>query len=157
MSTDVTSERRARMFPRLTETQLARIAAVGTRRAVKVGEVVFEAGDRNSAFFVVAEGALEILRLSGRRSLVRARVVEDGALIELDREHLRVLVQRDFELSEILLRAFILRRIELVSEGKSELVLVGSRHSASTMALRTFLTRNAQPFTYDDVETDPAV
>jgi thioredoxin reductase (NADPH) len=168
------------MFPRLTEAQVARIASVGTRRMVKAGEVVFEVGDRDTAFFVVLEGELEILRplatgeervvlhgrgeftgeinmLSGRRALVRGRVARDGELLVVDREHLRILVQRDVEISEILMRAFILRRVGLVAQGGGPLVLVGSRHSASTLKLREFLTRNAQPFTYQDVDADPAV
>ena len=177
---DPTSEHRARMFPQLTPAQVERIEKLGTRRRVKAGEVVFEVGDRKTAFFVVLEGALEILRpvgdgearvvlhgpgeftgeinmLSGRRALVRGRVAQDGVLIEVDNGRLRELVQRDFELSEILMRAYILRRVGLIAEGTSALVLIGSRHSASTMAIRAFLTRNAQPFTYEDVETDPAV
>ncbi len=168
------------MFPRLTEAQVARIASVGTRRMVKAGEVVFEVGDRDTAFFVVLEGELEVLRplatgeervvlhgrgeftgeinmLSGRRALVRGRVARDGELLVVDREHLRILVQRDAEISEILMRAFILRRVGLVAQGGGPLVLVGSRHSASTLKLREFLTRNAQPFTYQDVDADPAV
>jgi thioredoxin reductase (NADPH) len=177
---DSRSERLERMFPRLTEAQVARIASLGARRKVKAGEVVFEVGDRDTAFFVVLTGELEILRpnaggeervvlhgpgeftgeinmLSGRRALVRGRVARDGELIVVDRERLRILVQRDAELSEILMRAFILRRVGLVAQGGGPLVLVGSRHSASTLRLREFLTRNAQPFTYQDVETDPAV
>jgi thioredoxin reductase (NADPH) len=176
---DATS-RSEHMFPRLTEAQIARIASLGARRQVKAGEVVFEVGDRDTAFFVVLTGELEILRpsaggeervvlhgpgqftgeinmLSGRRALVRGRVTRDGELIVVDREHLRLLVQRDAELSEILMRAFILRRVGLVAKGGGPLVLVGSRHSASTMRLREFLTRNAQPYTYEDVEADPAV
>ncbi len=168
------------MFPRLTEEQIERVANLGTRRKVAAGDVVFEVGDRDTAFFVVLAGELEILRplvsgeervvlhgrgeftgeinmLSGRRALVRGRMARDGELIVVDREHLRLLVQRDAELSEILMRAFILRRVGLVASGGGPLVLVGSRHSASTMKLREFLTRNAQPFTYEDVEADPAV
>jgi thioredoxin reductase (NADPH) len=168
------------MFPRLNAAQIDRIATLGKRRKVKTGDVMFDAGDRNTAFFLVIEGAIEILRpvaggeervvlqgpgeftgeinmLSGRRALVRGRVAEDGEVVEVDREHLKALVQRDFELSEILMRAFILRRAGLVSMGTSALVLIGSRHSARTLTLREFLTRNAQPFTYEDVETDPAV
>jgi thioredoxin reductase (NADPH) len=174
------TNRRAQMFPTLTPAQVERIEKLGTRRKVTKGEVVFEVGDTKTAFFVVVEGALEILRptaegeaqvvlhgpreftgeinmLSGRRALVRGRVAQDGELIEVDRDRLRELVQRDFELSEILMRAFILRRVGLIAEGGSALVLIGSQHSASTMALREFLTRNAQPFTYEDVDADPAV
>src|SRR5450432_3893283 len=178
---DTTTDRREHIFPRLTEAQIERVSRLGTRREVKAGELVFEVGDRDTAFFVVLEGELEILRptagggeervvlqgpgeftgeinmLSGRRALVRGRAASDGALIVVDREHLRLLVQRDAELSEILMRAFILRRVGLVAQGGGSLVLIGSRHSASTMTLREFLTRNAQPFTFEDVEADPAV
>jgi thioredoxin reductase (NADPH) len=174
-------ERRKQMFPCLTPAQLARVAAIGQQRPATRGEVLFEPGDQNSAFFVVLRGAIEIVRprgdggedpvtllgpgeftgeinmLSSRRNLVRGRVVEDGEIVAVDREHLRALVQRDSELSEILMRAFILRRVSLVMDGVSDMVLLGSRHSAATLHLKEFLTRNGQPFTYQDVETDPDV
>jgi thioredoxin reductase (NADPH) len=176
----MTPERRARMFPKLTPAQIERITPLGTPRRVKAGEVLYEVGDRHTSFFVIVTGAVEILRpvdegevrvamegpgeftgeinmLSARASLVRARADEDGEVIEIDREHLRTLVQHDYELSQILMRAFILRRAGLISEGGSSLILIGSRHSAATMSIREFLTRNAQPFRYDDVEADPAV
>ncbi len=95
--------------------------------------------------------------LSARRSLVRARVSGDGVVIVLERDDLRTLVQRDPEISEILMRAFILRRIALAAQSNDDLVLIGSRHSGSTQHIREFLSRNGQPFTYQDVETDPGV
>ncbi len=177
---EVTVERRAQMFPVLTPAQMARICSIGQRRSVKAGEILFHIGDRDTLFFVVVAGAVELLReagerdervalqgpgeftgeinmLSGRRTLVRAVVVEDGEVVAVDREHLRTLVQRDAELSEILMRAFILRRVALIAESAGNMVLVGSRHSANTMRLREFLVRNAHPFTYQDVESDPGV
>src|SRR4029078_6032898 len=104
-----------------------------------------------------AEFTGEINMLSARRSLVRARAAADGAVISVDREDLRTLVQRDSELSEILMRAFILRRVALANLPTNDLVLLGSRHSGSTQRLREFLSRNGQPFTYQDVEADPSV
>ena len=178
--TDPYVERRAQMFPSLTLAQIARISGVGERRSVRSGEVLFELGEQNIRFFVVIEGAIEIVRpvdgreeritvhgpgeftgeinmLSARRAIVRGRALGDGSIVVVDREHLRALVQRDFELSEILMRAFILRRVALIAHGGSGLVLIGSRHSASTLHIREFLTRNAQPFTYQDLESDPDV
>jgi thioredoxin reductase (NADPH) len=99
----------------------------------------------------------EINMLSARRTLVRGRALGDGSIVVVDREHLRALVQRDFELSEILMRAFILRRVALIAHGVSGLVLIGSRHSAHTLRIREFLIRNGQPFTYQEVESDPDV
>lgn len=172
--------RREQMFPRLTPAQLARIGQIGQPRAVRAGELLFDVGEQNGCFFVVVEGELEVLRpvrggeervtlhgageftgeinmLSARRALVRARMTTDGRVLVVSRDELRALVQRDSELSEILMRAFILRRVALVAEGGSDLVLLGSRHSAGTMRLKEFLTRNGQPFLYQDVDTDPGV
>jgi len=57
-------------------------------------------------------------------------------------------------MSEILMRAFILRRLELVRRGWGPIVLMGSRHSAQTLELREFLGRNGFPYTYVDLDTD---
>jgi thioredoxin reductase (NADPH) len=95
--------------------------------------------------------------LSGRRALVRARASESGEAIELDREHLLALVQTDSELSEILMRAFILRRVELIAHGFGDVVLIGSSHCAGTLRVKEFLTRNAHPYTYIDLDRDADV
>ena len=178
--TDPYLDRRDQMFPRLTPAQMGRISALGERRRIRAGEVLFELGEQHARFFLVLEGAIEIVRpvdgheeritvhgpgeftgeinmLSSRRAIVRARAVGDGSIVVVDREHLRAVVQRDAELSEILMRAFILRRVALIAQAHTGLVLIGSRHSARTLQIREFLSRNAQPFTYQDVETDPGV
>jgi len=67
--------------------------------------------------------------ITGRRALARARVTAPGEVIELDREQLLALVQTDAELSEILMRAFILRRSELIAGGFGDVVLIGSAHA----------------------------
>ena len=173
-------DRAAQMFPRLTPAQIQRISTIGHRRDVHAGDVLFDVGDQNTPFFVVVSGTVDLVRLIGdreepitvvhpgefsgemnmlsaRRSLVRGRVASDGEVIVVDRAALRTLVQRDSELSEILMRAFILRRTALMSQDNNDLVLLGSRHSGSTQHIREFLSRNGQPFTYEDVETDPSV
>ncbi len=177
---DVYLNRREQMFPRLTPAQIERLGGCGQARRVAAGEVLFDSGDQNTEFFVVLQGAIELLRpamahderivtlgpgeftgeinmLSGRRSLVQARVAEEGSIFVLEREGLLALVQKDSELSEILMRAFILRRMALISNSGSDLVLIGSSHSLATLDLKAFLTRNGQPFTYQDVESDPSV
>ncbi|MFL5308455.1 MAG: FAD-dependent oxidoreductase [Polyangia bacterium] len=173
-------DRIAQTFPTLAPAQIERIAAAGRRTSVPAGEVLVEVGDQNTRFFVVLSGGVEIMQpmaggeklivrhgigqftgelnmLSARRSLVRARAAEPTDVIAVDRDALRRLVQTDPELSEILMRAFILRRLALVEGGSDALVLIGSRHSGDTMRIKEFLSRNGQPFQYEDVETDPAV
>jgi thioredoxin reductase (NADPH) len=79
-------------------------------------------------------------------------VTEPGAVIELDRDRLLALVQTDSELSEILMRAFILRRVELIAQGIGDVVLIGSDHSAATLRIKEFLTRNGYPYAYIDLD-----
>lgn len=168
-----------RLFPTLTSAQIARIAAHGTARQVQRGEVLVEAGE-NPRFFVVTAGNIEIVRpvkgteevvavcgpgqftgevnmLSGRRGFLRIRASASGEVIALERERLLALVQTDSELSDILMRAFILRRVELIARGIGDAVLVGSSHSSGTLRIKEFLTRNGHPYSYLDLDRDADV
>ncbi len=168
------------MFPALTPAQVGRIAAQGHVRPVRQGEVLIEAGEQVVPFFVVTAGRVEVVRpsgtaetlvavhgpgqftgevnmLSGRRALFRARVAEAGEVVEMDPERLQGLVQTDSELSEILMRAFILRRVELIAQGIGDVVLVGSTHCSGTLRVQEFLTRNGHPYSYLDLDRDDDV
>jgi thioredoxin reductase (NADPH) len=166
-------------FPRLTPAQVARIAAHGRVRSVAHDEVLLEPGERAAHFYVVTSGAIEVVRpsapgelvavfepgmftgevtmLSGRPGLGRIRAREAGDVIEVDREDLLALMQTDGELSEIFMRAFILRRVELIARDVGDVVLVGSSHSQGTLRVKEFLTRNGHPYSYLDLERDDGV
>ncbi len=174
------SSRVEHIFPKLTPAQISRIAAHGHTRAVRSGEVLVEQGDSATPFFVVVSGEIEIVRpsgaaetlitihgpgeftgevnmLSGRRTLVRLRATKQGEVIELDRQKMMALIQTDAELGEILTRAFILRRVELVAAGVGDIILIGSIYSASTLRIKEFLMRNGHPYSYIDLEHDQDV
>jgi thioredoxin reductase (NADPH) len=176
----LTSSSIEKIFPKLTSAQLSRIAARGHIRAMEGGEVLHEQGHRSAPFFVVISGELEVVRpsvpvetlvtvyepgqftgevgtLSGRRSLFRVRATKPGRVIELDRQQMLALVQTDAELGQILMRAFILRRVELIAAGVGDIVLVGSTYSASTLRIKEFLMRNGHPYSYMELERDPDV
>jgi thioredoxin reductase (NADPH) len=170
-------------FPTLTPAQIARVAAHGSVRTFQAGEILVEAGQQIVPFFVITAGHVEIVQpssragdmetlvvrhgpgqftgeinmLSGRRSLVRARAAEPAEVIELDREHLLELVQNDADLGEVVMRAFILRRVELIAHGIGDAVLIGSAHCAGTLRAREFLTRNGHPYAYIDLDHDTGV
>src|SRR5215213_12004885 len=55
------------------------------------------------------------------------------------------------------MRAFILRRVELVAAGVGDIVLIGSMHSAGTLRIKEFLMRNGHPYSYIDLDRDPEV
>lgn len=180
MSTQLTplaADVRGEAFPTLTAEQIIRIRAVSKVRKVEVGEILFEPGDSDLPFFVILSGSLDIVQpdrqgerlvvtheaggftgeitmISGRRSLARGRVTAAGEFLEMSNDQLRTLVARDAELSEIFMRAFILRRVQLINRGQGNVILLGSRHSAQTLRLREFLTRNGHPHTYVDLDTD---
>jgi thioredoxin reductase (NADPH) len=172
--------RAEQIFPVLTAAQISRIAAIGRMRAIQSGEVLVEQGDGAIPIFVVVSGELEAVlptsttetlitvfragqftgevnTLSGRRALARLRARQPGAMIELSRENVLALVQTDAELSEILMRAFILRRVELLRQGVGDVTLVGSSHSADTLRIKEFLTGNGHPYTYIDLDRDADV
>jgi len=168
------------MFPVLTSDQHARVLAHGQRRTVEQVEIVVELNEHVTKVFVVVSGQLHILQvsnnqehivaicnpgmftgelnvLSGRRGLVRIRAAEKSELIEIEREALQALVEIDSELSDIFLRAFILRRLELIAREVGDIVLIGSSHSLDTLRIKEFLTRNYQPYSYIDLERDAEV
>ena len=171
-------ERSKDMFPELTEAQIERIRPLGITRPIKRGEILFDQGDVGVHFFVFLSGAMEIVQpdgirekpitthggrgeftgevsmISGRRALVRGRVTEDGEVIDVPPEGVQRLIQTDSELSEIMMRAFILRRVELIRRGQGDVVMLGSRHCSGTLRLREFLGRNGHPYTYVDLDTD---
>ena len=169
-----------RMFPTLTRAQLERVAAQGRVRPIQAGEVLVEPGQQIVPFFVVRAGAIEIIRpsgtaetlvvvygpgqftgevnmLSGRPAMLRVRVGESGEALEVDRERLLALVQTDSELGELIMRAFILRRVELIAHGLGDVVLIGSNHCAGTLRVKEFLTRNGHPYSYIDLDRDTDV
>jgi thioredoxin reductase (NADPH) len=164
-------------FPTLTAQQVSRIAAHGRRRQTASGDVLVEAGARLVPCFVVVSGELEVVQLSGtaetlivrhhpgqfsgegsmitgRPAMARVRVGKPGEVIQLDREQLLGLIQTDAELSEILMRAFILRRVELIARDLGDVVVIGSTHSPGTLRVKEFLTRNGHPFQYLDLDRD---
>jgi thioredoxin reductase (NADPH) len=173
-----TRETLPRAFPTFTPEQIDRIRPLGRVRPVKAGEVLYQPGDVAVPFFVLLSGRMDIVQpdlegerliarhdpgeftgemsmISSQRCLVIGRVTEDGEFLEVSNENLRTLVARDAELSEILMRAFIMRRMELIRHGWGNLTVLGSQHSARTLEVREFLSRNGYPYSYIDLDRDP--
>lgn len=176
----LTRARVEQIFPKLTPSQIDRFAARGHIRTIDNGEVLYEQGQTGAPLFVVVSGELEVIRpllsvetlvtvhetgqftgevgtLSGRPTLFRVRASKPGRVIELDRQQILALLQGDDEIGQILMRAFILRRAELIASGVGDVVLVGSTESADTLRIKEFLMRNGQPYNFIDLERDPDV
>jgi thioredoxin reductase (NADPH) len=170
------NEQHRQMFPALTAAQIAELAPLGTERTFAPGEMVWNIGDRSTDFYVVLAGTLEIVSrdafgeetviashtagrfsgettmLSGRARMVAARAGSNLRALAIPVERLRELMVTNARLGEIIMRGFIRRRARMISEGTSDLLVVGSRHCAGTQQLLEFVTRNGLPYNFMDLE-----
>ena len=170
----------ALMFPTLSAAQIARIASHGVIRPISRDEVLIERGQTDVPFFVVTAGEIEIIRASGlgdrviaiitpgqftgeasmildRPAMSRLRASEAGEVVELTRDGMHTLIQTDAEIGDVLMKALMYRRSALVAQGIGDVLLIGSVHSAATLRIKAFLTRNGHPYKYLDVDREPDV
>jgi thioredoxin reductase (NADPH) len=173
------SSRQPQMYPKLRAAQLSRLEAHGNTLATRGGQVLTEPGERHP-MYVVLSGSIEVVQVglagevlvalheagsfSGELSTlrgvggpVRMRVREAGEVLVITEPNLRIIVQTDPELSEVFLRAYILRRARLIESQSGDVVLLGSTRSADTLRLQQFLTRNTFPFVNLDLDSDSGV
>jgi thioredoxin reductase (NADPH) len=179
-SLDDLSSRRSQMFPTLSEVQLSRVRSMAVEKTFDPGQIVFEQGDRDVPFYVILEGELEVVHprgksedpvtlqlakeftgeasfLTDRSSLLRGRAKGPLRVLRVEHARLRSIIQTDPELSELFMRAFILRRVALLSGGLGDAVVIGSRDSADTLRVQSFLMHNGHPYRYVDLNKDPDV
>jgi thioredoxin reductase (NADPH) len=163
--------------PILTAPQIERLRAFATPRQAAAGEILYEPGDATPPVFIVISGGIkilavggveertvttygpgqfsgELLMIAGRKSIYRCQVTETGTLLELSAKDLRTIIGKDAELGDVFMKAFLARRLSLTDKGEGNVVVLGSRYSANTLAAREFLTRDGHPFTYLDLDVD---
>jgi thioredoxin reductase (NADPH) len=164
--------REHQMFPILDVAQVetARRFASGPSRIFEPGETLYDIGELGVPAWLVLEGGVDVVRraglsqevaiithgpgqftgevsqLAGRASLAAARAGKDGCTAApFDAAHLRALMVGSADVGEILMRAFILRRVALIEEGGAGSILIGDPESAAIMRLQGFLTRSGFP------------
>ena len=162
--------------PTLSREHIARVRSVAQLRSVRSGEILYEPSHPDVPLFIVLEGTVSITRagedekvlavreqgqftgemsvISGSRSLLTARVTNDGVVLELSRDKVLSLMAKDTELGDILMGAFVARRLLMIQLGEGNVILFGTKGSARTLAIREFLTRNGHPFAYVDIDND---
>jgi thioredoxin reductase (NADPH) len=172
-------ERAAQIFPTLTVEQVARVSAYGTEECVPEGTLVFERGQRSVDFLLVLEGAIEIFDraatgetnvftvhgdrqftgemdlFNDRQILVSGRAQRDSRVVRIRRPDFRRLVSGEPDVGEIIMRAFILRRVGLIRHAQGGVVLIGAGHAGDTLRLQRLMTRNGYPHRLLDTERDP--
>lgn len=164
-------------YPRLSDDQVATLAAGGARRTVGTGEMLVREGERADYFFIILSGKVavstvddagnrrvtrvhgpgrflgELGDLEGQAAFYTAEVVEPGEVLVVPTERVRALVAHDPALSDLILRAYLWRRSLLIQEG-SGFRIIGSCYSPDTVRLREFAARNRLPHRWFDLERD---
>jgi thioredoxin reductase (NADPH) len=170
--------REAQTFPRLSPEMMDRVAGYGSAESLPAAAVLFERGERSVDFFVVVEGSIEMFDydhheprvfvtltprqftgeldlFNDRKVLVSGRTGSDSRIIRIPRIGFRQLVTGEPDIGEIIMRAFVLRRMGIIRHATGGTVLIGPGHTADTQRLERFLTRNGYPHRLLDTESDP--
>ena len=170
--------REAQTFPILSADMIARVASFGVEEVLAEATFLFRRGDRSVDFFLCLDGGIDILDrdmkgvehrvhrhqagqftgeldlFNDRTILVSARALPGTRVIRVGRADFRRLITAEPDIGEIVMRAYILRRVGTLLHGEAGVALVGPGHMADTARLETFLSRNALPHRRIDTEQD---
>jgi thioredoxin reductase (NADPH) len=165
--------------PVLSESQLEVLRGYGTEQRVAIGDVLFRDGDPTYDLIVLLEGEVRITEhyahpdesviatygprdflgeiglLTGQRAYLTAVVSAPGRILRIPLERVHVIMDQELDLSELILRAFLVRHSKLTRLG-SGLTLVGSRFDVDTRRLLEVLSRNRLSSRWLDLEGEPA-
>src|SRR5216683_1525213 len=165
-------------FPELTPQEIARMRRFGEMRHYNDGEILFETGKPGPGMFVILSGHVaitqrdglghvspvidqgpgqflaEIGQLSGRVALVDGHAEGEVETLLIPPDKLRALLVAEAVLGERIMRALILRRVNLFQGGVGGPVLIGPSNSTSVARLQNFLTRNGFPYHLLDPVSD---
>ena len=169
------------LFPVLDAAQMdaAKRFASGPARDFAPGEIVFDVGERNVPVWLVIKGAIDVVRrdalnpdvpittlgagqfsgevsqLAGAKTIACGRASSEGCTaVPFDAAHVRALMVGSAEIGEIMMRAFILRRVGLIETGGAGSVLIGIPNMPDLIRLEGFLRRNGYPYTVLDATND---
>ncbi|HEY0043163.1 MAG TPA: FAD-dependent oxidoreductase [Allosphingosinicella sp.] len=171
--------RLSQTFPQLTPAQMERVAAYGETVDVEAGTMLFRRGQRSVDFFALVDGAIEIFDsdthghehvihvhqprqftgevdlFNDREILVSGRATENSRIIRVTRPAFRHMIEAEADIAEVIVRAYILRRVGLMRHVQGGVVLIGPSHSGDTLRIQRFLARNAYPHRTIDTDLDP--
>ena len=175
---DVPPEEQSEIFPRLSPEMADRVVLYGETQFLPKGTLVFERGQRAVDFFMVLDGVIEIFdsdtkgrtnvftthserqftgeidMFTDREILVSGRTGVDSKVVRIRHPQFNRLVTGEPDIGEIIMRAFIARRLGLIEKAHGGVVLLGPAHDAETIRLQRFLMRNNYPHRLLDTESD---
>ena len=168
--------RQAQTYPQLNEEQAQRVRSHGSEEVIAQGALLYERGQRGVDFFLVLSGAIEVFdfdeahrkyiltvhrerQFTGemnffnhREILVSARATSETHVVRVRRESFQQFMAAEPDIGEIVMRAYILRRVGFIRHGLAGAILLGRSHDPDVLRLQRFMTRNGYPHRVIDAE-----
>ncbi len=167
------------VFPKLSQIQVDRSLIYGTVEHYPAGQTIYGRGTRGVDFLIVLRGNVliagenpaggesvivlhepkeftgELDLFSHREALVSARSATDVDVLRITRDRFREYVSAEPDISNIIMRAVILRRLGLVQHAQVGVSVAGPGRASATIRLEQFLSRNGYPYRLVDTDDDP--
>ena len=155
---------------RFSEEIIDRLRSCGVEEVFKASAFLFVRGAREVDMFVVLDGEIEVFEntgrgdgrivavltdgqftgeldlLDGRQTLLDCRALKQSRVLRINRSRLQQIMRSDYEIADLIMRASIGRRFDIVRHASGGALLIGQEHSADTIRLQRFLTRNGYPY-----------
>ncbi len=164
--------------PILDDAQIELLGRYGRESDIAAGDVLFAPGDETYDLIVILEGGAEVVQdqgrptesvivtygpreflgelglLTGQRVFLMARATAAGRILRVPVDQLRAVMAQELDLSELILRAFLLRH-SILTHLETGLTLIGSHFHPDTRRLLEVLARNRLPSKWLDLESSP--
>jgi len=175
---EITAEfRRDLAFPKLTDELIERLRSYGKEEVVRANLTLYSHGDRQIDMFVVLEGGIDVLLpsssgvarvfsrhrrsnfsgefnlLNSQRAVVEARTICESRLLRIRRDDLPRLMRAEGDIANLIVQAAIWRRIGLLGEASSGVILQGHTSDSETIHLQRFFVRNSYPYRFVEPPT----
>ena len=168
------------IFPQLTQEMVDRSLPYGTVEHYSSGTTIYARGTRGADFLIVLRGSVliaapseqggeslitihnereftgELDLFSSREALVSARAATEADVLRIGRERFKEYVSAETDISDVVIRAVVLRRMGLIQQMQAGVVILGAGRAADTLRLERFLSRNGYPYRLVDLDHDPA-
>lgn len=161
-------------FSPLSPTQIEILRAYGAKEFYDKPTKIISVGQKNYDFFIVLKGAIsirnagdkdqEIVRfgvnqftgsssiLSGRASDLDAIAIENTSAIKISSGSLKKAIADHSDISDVLMNAFLSRRVGLMEEYVGGIKVIGLENAATTYRVRDFMEKNNLWHNFIDID-----
>ena len=165
-------------FPKLSGEMLQRLGSYGQEETVPKDTLLYTYGDRDTDMVVVLSGEVEsrllvegggsklfrslracdfsgeLNLLNSQRSVAEARTALTSRLLRISRMKVRALMRAEGDIANIIVSACIWRRIGMIGDPSTGVVVRGCEGDPDLLCLRRFLVRNYYPHRIEELPTN---